>query len=337
MHARLGHPAQVLLERTLGVLDAPALAGIVELGVPDHLDAPRTSAELARRVGADEASLDRVLAYLASRGCLRRDRRGRYRANRVTRLLVRDNPWNGWPRFIGASWTLAAIAELPTALRDGTDPVVAAHGLNFFEYVAKHSSAAETFYTSQAAGAELQAIVGAHHLPLDSARAVLDVGGGTGTLLTHILAGHPHLRGAVLDLPAAEAGARSHFAEANVGDRASFFAGDFFASIPRGYDLHLLTAIIHDWGDDDCVRILSNCARALAPGGSVCVIETELHPGRVGAFVQAADTLMLAFTRGGRERQSSEFEALWARAGLRCVKRTALASEGTLFQLQPAS
>jgi hypothetical protein len=69
----------------------------------------------------------------------------------------------------------------------------------------------------------------------------------------------------------------------------------------------------------------------------VCVVETELHPGRFGAFVQSEDTLMLAFTSGGRERQMAEFDALWARAGLRCVKRTRLSTQATLFQLQTKS
>ncbi len=75
---RLGLPMQVLLERLLGVLDAPALCALVELDIPDRLDRPRTAAELATETGSDAAMLDRLLSYLASRGCLRRDRKGRY-------------------------------------------------------------------------------------------------------------------------------------------------------------------------------------------------------------------------------------------------------------------
>ena len=40
---RLGLPMQVLLERLLGVLDAPALSALVELDLPDRLDRPRSS------------------------------------------------------------------------------------------------------------------------------------------------------------------------------------------------------------------------------------------------------------------------------------------------------
>ena len=61
---RLGLPMQVLLERLLGVLDAPALYALVELDIPDRLDRPRTAAELAAETGSDAATLDRLLAYL---------------------------------------------------------------------------------------------------------------------------------------------------------------------------------------------------------------------------------------------------------------------------------
>jgi SAM-dependent methyltransferase len=209
-------------------------------------------------------------------------------------------------------------------VRDGADPVVVAHGTDFFSYLAAHPDAADAFHDAQAAGARLQAIMCAGTLPLDGVRSVLDVGGGTGTFLSNMLAAHPHLRGAVCDL-----------AEAAAGAHATFEACDFFAAVPSGHDLHVLTAIVHDWSDADSTRILRNCAAALAPGGRICVVETALRPGEYGSFVQATDLLMLAFTPGGRERSAARYAALWDAAGLRCIATHALPSAGTLFELQP--
>jgi SAM-dependent methyltransferase len=334
-HDRMGLPFQVLLERLTGVLDAPALYAFVELGVAEHLATPRRVDDIAARVGVPEDSLDRLLGYLASRGCLRRDRRGRYVTNRVTNLLTDDGGWSGWVRFLGAPWTMSAYAQLLAAVRDSDNPIAVAHGTDFFSFLAAHPDAAVAFHGAQAAGARLQAIMCVDALPLAGVGAVLDVGGGTGTLLSNLLATHPELRGAVCDLPDAAAGARATFAEAGVAARATFEACDFFAAVPAGYDLHVLTAIIHDWSDDDCTRVLRNCADALAPGGRICVVETALQPGRYGSFVQATDMLMLAFTSGGRERTAGHYETLWAGAGLQCIKRQALASAGTLFELRP--
>ena len=188
---------------------------------------------------------------------------------------------------------------------------------------------------AQAAGARLQAIMCGNTLPLTGVRSVLDVGGGTGTLLSHVLAGHPGLRGSVCDLAEAAAGARATFAEAGVADRATFETCDFFTHVPAGHDLHVLTAIVHDWSDDDCVRILRNCAAALNPGGRICVVESALEPGVYGSFVQSTDLLMLVVhTRRPGAHRGTLRHALGA-AGLRCVQPHGLASGGTLFELQP--
>src|SRR5207249_9018888 len=108
-------------------LDAPALCALVELDLPDRLAHPGTAAELAKATSCDEQALDRLLSYLASRGCLRRDGRGRYSANRVTRLLTRDGGWRGWPQLIGSPWTMSAYAHIVDAVREGRDPIVAAN------------------------------------------------------------------------------------------------------------------------------------------------------------------------------------------------------------------
>jgi hypothetical protein len=104
--------------------------------------------------------------------------------------------------------------------------------------------------------------------------------------------------------------------------------------VPSGYDVHVLTAVLHDWNDDDCVRILSNCAAALGADGRIVVVDNELRPGARYSFAQATDALMPAFTPGGRERTAAELGTLWRRAGLRCVKHTTLPSLGACFQLR---
>jgi SAM-dependent methyltransferase len=334
LNDRLGLPMQIVMERCLGALDAPALRALVDLDLPDRMHRPSTAAELASAAGCDAAALDRLLSYLASRGCVRRDRRGRYSANRVTRMLTRNGGWAGWVQFLGAPWTMAAYSHLVDAVRDGADPVVAAHDADFFAYLAAHPAAAEAFHDAMAAGARLQALMIEGSLDLGNARAVLDVGGSTGPLLAQLLSSQPALTGAVLDLREAQAGALATFAEAGIADRAEFIVGDFFASVPAGFDVHLLTAILHDWSDDDCVRILRNCAAALEPNGRIIVVDSELVPGARNAFAQSTDALMLAFTPGGRERTAAQFGALWERAGVHCVDQGTLPSLLTRYELR---
>ena len=128
---------------------------------------------------------------------------------------------------------------------------------------------------------------------------------------------------------------RHRLDEPAITGRWSTAEGDFFASVPEGFDVHLLTAIIHDWNDDAAVRILQNCAAALPAGGRIIVVDSELVPGARNSFAQSTDALMLAFTPGGRERTAPEFEAIWERAGLRCTGRATMPSLLTRYELVP--
>jgi len=333
LHDRLALPFQVLLERLLTSLDGPALHAIVELRVPDALDRPRTAAQLATVTGGDADAIERLCSYLSARGCMKRDRRGRYRANGVTRLL-RDERWAGWVRFVASPWSYAAMAQLPARARAVMDPMTVANGAAFFDHLAAHPDASAAFHAAQAAGARLQSVLLADAIDLDGVTSICDVGGSTGSVVAQFLTRHPNLRGCVLDLAEAEAGARETFGSAGIADRAEFVAGDFFTEVPSGHDLYLLTAVVHDWGDDDAVRILRSCAAALPLAGRVAVVELVLEPGDRASFAALSDVLMLAYTRGGRERGAADFDALWERAGLRCVRETTLPSLFHVFELQ---
>jgi len=74
--------------------------------------------------------------------------------------------------------------------------------------------------------------------------------------------------------------------------------------------------IIHDWNDEQCVRILELCRAAMAPAGRVLVIEHVVPRGNQPDFSKMLDINML-IGPGGRERTREEFASLFGRAGLR--------------------
>jgi hypothetical protein len=55
--------------------------------------------------------------------------------------------------------------------------------------------------------------------------------------------------------------------------------GDFFAAVPEA-DLHLLKMVLHDWDDEQCVRILRNCRTAVRPNGRALIVEMVI--GKLG-------------------------------------------------------
>ena len=93
----------------------------------------------------------------------------------------------------------------------------------------------------------------------------------------------------------------------------------------------MLKAILHDWEDEDCVRILRVCRRAMADGVALLVVERELGPPNASPDGKFSDLNMLVGP-GGRERTPEEYAALFAAAGFRFVDFTPSAVGTGVFE-----
>ena len=113
---------------------------------------------------------------------------------------------------------------------------------------------------------------------ISSIRTICDVGGGHGHLICALLRAHPHLSGLVLDLPEVfEDPSQLWASRLGLEDRCSFVAGDMFNQVPPA-EAYSLKMILHDWDDQECIKILSNIRTATSPGARVLVME-HVVPG----------------------------------------------------------
>jgi hypothetical protein len=138
----------------------------------------------------------------------------------------------------------------------------------------------------------------------------------------------------LFDLPVVVANAGPVLERAGVAARVEIVGGDFFDSVPPGCDRCVLQAVVHDWDDDACVRILSHCRDALAAGGRILVLEQTLPDHDGDDLARALDLEMLVDTGRGRERTRAEFDALFARAGLR-VRNVIPIAVLSVYELEP--
>ncbi|EMS45261.1 O-methyltransferase ZRP4 [Triticum urartu] len=146
-------------------------------------------------------------------------------------------------------------------------------------------------------------------------RSMVDVGGGTGTIAKAIAAAFPHVECSVLDLPHV-------VAEAPAGGEVRFIEGDMFEHIPPA-DAVLLKSVMHDWRDDECVKILRRCKEAIPSreaGGKVIIInmvvgfEKSKGNSTKKEEAQALYDLFLMVFEGG-EREEHEWEKIFLEAG----------------------
>jgi hypothetical protein len=326
-------PPVRILEGLLGALDLAALVAMCRVGLPEELTEPMETGRLAVVLETDPDRLQRLLRYAATRGWVRLDRRGRVHPTPTLTFLRHDHPagWRAWVEFMSGPEIAAALGRLDAGLTEGGDAFAAANGASYFAWMGVHPRRHAAFDEAMAAGGRMHGLLLARALDWSASRRVCDVGGGTGALLSTVLGAHPHLEGVLFDLP-------DVVMRAPAVARMATSGGDAFASVPPGCDTYLLVNVLHDWGDDDAVRLLRRVAAAMTGGDAApsraatpraVVLEGLANTRPRDDLVARSDLLMFALTPGGRERTREEFAELAATAGLRLQRLIKLASGET--------
>jgi len=82
---------------------------------------------------------------------------------------------------------------------------------------------------------------------------------------------------------------------------------------------YLLSHVIHDWSEEQCLTILGNCRRVMNSTSRLLIIEMVLPPGDTPHPGKLLDMMMLVGP-GGQERTEQEYGELLAKAGLRLTR-----------------
>ena len=100
-------------------------------------------------------------------------------------------------------------------------------------------------------------------VPMEGARLLLDVGGGTGIYSIAFLQKEPRLRAIIFDRPEVLKVAAEMAAQYGVSNRIEFEAGDMFSDPLPAADTILLSNVLHDWDAPECRRLIQRCAEVL--------------------------------------------------------------------------
>lgn len=309
-----------------GMLSATWLAqacyAVVKLGVPDLLGAgPAGAEELARQTGADPAVLRRLLRAMVAAGVLRAVEPDLFALGPVGELLRADAPGAGQlVALMQGEEVFRSFAEIMYTVHTGRPAFEKVYGRPFYTYLAENPAAAETFHRSMGAQ-PVPEVLG--DCDLTGVRSVVDLGGGTGSLLAHLLSAAPDRRGVLVELPDAAVQAGAELAAAGLADRVEIISGSFFDHIPPGGDRYVLARVLHNWDDTRVVDLLRRVRSAMATGSRLLIFE-ELLPeqatGGSGALAAAMVDLLMLVTLDGRDRTGTEYRELLTGAGFRVLR-----------------
>jgi hypothetical protein len=299
------------------VIVARAVWATAHLKIADSLSqGPRTASDLAGELSLHAASLERLLRMLTGYGYFACDETGRFALTDMGALLRSDHP-QSQRAYVDSIWGgshYEAFACLAEAIRTGKSAFELRYGALVFDWLPQHPEEAALFAQAMSAttAALEDAVVAAHDF--GAFTRLVDVGGSHGSLAVRLLEAQPRATGLILDLPDVIEAGRPTWSASAVADRIAGEGGNFFERVPAGGDFYVLKFILHDWPDDECVRILGNVRAAMAPQGRIAVIDNVLPEELAPHLGWTTDILMLAMT-GGRERTAAEFDRLFADAG----------------------
>jgi SAM-dependent methyltransferase len=316
------------MQLALGYWRSQVLFTALDLGLFEALgEGPRKAADLAARTGASPSHLAMLLNAAAAIGLVQRNGDQFLNSPMVERFLLEGSPesMTEWVRFMARCYE--PWGGLGDTVKGGRPVSVMRPDL---EAAPTRSLILAMRDWARGPGSEL-----VRHLDLSGRKRLLDVGAGPGTYSVLLAERWPGLSAECLDLPAVVPITREVIAASAAAARVSARPGSYLTDdFGSGFDVVLMSNMLHQEDRDTVVRILRKAAAALVPGGLLVVQSAFLDPDTGAGTWAALMSLQLSlFYEGGRNYSLDEMQALIREAGfadLR-VRRMSLINSDSLI------
>jgi hypothetical protein len=328
-------PEAQIVEMVMAPFASRLLHLTATLKLSDYLaDGPKTAEELAALTSTHAPSLYRVMRTLASLGLFTEDQAHRFALRPLGEALKSGTPSHATVLIMGGEMVVRALDNILHSVQTGKTGFQNSFGMPLFDWLGSHPAEASLFNQTMVGihGMEPPAIAAAYDFSVF--KTIADVGGSTGNLLTTVLARHRAPRGILFDLPHVVRDAPALIAQRGLTDRIQIEAGSFFDRVPAGADAYILSHIIHDWNQEQCLTILGHCRRAMSSGGRLLLAEMVLPPGDTPHPGKMLDIAMLTLP-GGEERTEEQYAALLDKAGFRLLRVVPTASLVSIVEAAP--
>ena len=313
-------PEAQIAQILLGQLVPRLVYLFATLKLADHLSAgPKSAEELASVTGTHAPTLGRVLRTLASLGFVTEDAQHRFVLQPLGAVLTSGTPSYAAALILGGEVCTRSLDHLLHSVQTGKTGFERSYGKPAFDWLGENPTQASLFNHTMVGfhGMEPAAVAAAYDF--SKMKTVADVGGSTGNMIATILSKYPEPSGILFDLPHVVAEAPPFLKQRGVADRVRIEGGSFFDGVPAGADAYVLSHVIHDWNEEQCLTILGHCRRAMGANGRLLLVEMVLPEGDTPHPGKLLDMLMLSVP-GGEERTPSQYSALLDKAGFKMTK-----------------
>jgi predicted transcriptional regulator len=298
-----------------------------KIGIFDYLTtSPKEIGQIAQDLNLNETMAYRILRSIASLGFLKEEKDGRrFSITTLGEFLRKDHPQTlqGVLLLEEGPEHYQIWKHLPRMIKDGQqNAFISEYGNNLFEYADKNSEYSKVFnnamssYSAMHTAMVLEALNG---YDFSNVSHICEIGGGQGHLLSHLQLRYNHLKGTILELePVVNNQDSSWPIKMGLQDRCRYIKGDMFEQVPSA-DLYIMKMILHDWNDDECIKILSNIHKSASDKSKIFIVEHLVPDPAIPHFSKLFDIHMMCATTG-RERTIEEYKSILSQSGWRHIQ-----------------
>jgi hypothetical protein len=260
----------------LDLLGATAFRSAIvalDLGIFEFLKGGGHSAkQLALHMNRNEDALFRLLEYLVATGYLRVNQKVYFNSSQTSKWLLADAPGNFvdvmklWGEQLLDVWT----DNLESTLQNGKPR------LHLHEWLSQRPARWQTFNSAMASIAHAPAKEIARRLKFKKRMSqLLDVGGNHGLYSSALCKRYSNMRATIFDLPDA-----LKQCDVQNSSQIRLLPGDVLKDdLGSGYDVVLISNLLHYFDAATCKIIVAKAAAALVPGGLLIINEHFSNSG----------------------------------------------------------
>lgn len=308
--------------------DDMLIVGIVWLDLFTWLAKNPSDAEgIMRQFSTTARPTDVMLTLFVAMGLLDRQNAIYHVSSAAREHLCADSPW-----FLGPYY--ASLKERPVCkdllgvLRSGKP---ANWGGEKDKQDWHKSMETEDFATQFTAAMDCRGVflaqAMAKKLELSGRRQLLDIAGGSGIYACSLCEHFPNLRATVLEKAPVDKVTTRAIEKRGFSDRVSVISCDMLAApLPRGFDVHLISNVLHDWDAPIVRQIIGKSFDALEAGGTLIIHDAHLDRDKTGPLHVAEYSVMLMHSTEGRCYSVAEISEFATAAGFSNVQFTPTAA-----------
>ncbi|MEE9378376.1 MAG: methyltransferase [Candidatus Lokiarchaeia archaeon] len=306
-----------LMDKLVSYWKTQIIYSIVKLRVLEHIKSGKNTFQtLIEEINIPQQSLDIILKVLVLWHFITEEK-GIYQVRYIGDLLTEDNPKS--LKYAAIMWGeehYLIMAKLLDALKTYKPQFKEMFGNDFFQYLNKNEEKCDTYNRAMLEySIDYDEIIKLYDF--NNSKVIIDIGGGSGVLLSKIIKKFNNInKGILFDLPNIVENARVLLQNHEMREKIEFMSGNFLDNIPIKADAILMSRIIHDWDDNNAIKILRNVHNSLEDNGHLLIFET-IVPEDLKKDIGITLDFNLLVCVGGKERTLEEFKYILNETGFK--------------------